>query len=198
MNEPSRESGEGTLEQAGERWRLRFVRVLSHPPEKVWRALTEEEHLAAWFPTTIEGKLEKGASLEFRFRGEEFPPVTGEMLECEPPRVLEFSWGFGPDDTRVPEEYRDEHPDRTRFELEPEDGGEGCRLTFTTTYDQVGKSARDAAGWHACLDALVERLGGEDPGDGSPQRWKTLNRRYVELFGPEAGTIGPPESMEEY
>ncbi len=36
---------------------VRFSRRLPHPPEKVWRALTEAEHLAAWFPTTVEGEL---------------------------------------------------------------------------------------------------------------------------------------------
>ena len=36
---------EGTLEDAGGRWRLRFTRPLAHPPGKVWRAITEPEHL---------------------------------------------------------------------------------------------------------------------------------------------------------
>src|SRR4051794_15127554 len=39
----------------GQRWNVSFERTLPHPPEKVWRALTEAEHLKAWFPTTIEG-----------------------------------------------------------------------------------------------------------------------------------------------
>ena len=195
MAETSGRKRDGELEQAGDRWRLRFERTLPHPPEKVWRALTEEEHLAAWFPTTIEGELEEGASLTFRFRGDELPPVDGEMLVCDPPRVLEFVWGFGPDDTRVPEEYREENPERSRFELEPE--GDGCRLIFTTTYDRVGTSARDAAGWHVCFDALAARLAGGEA-EGGPERWKVLNRRYAERFGPEAATVGPPDSMEEY
>lgn len=32
---------------------------------QVWRALTEERHLAAWSPTTIEGELKPGAPLRF-------------------------------------------------------------------------------------------------------------------------------------
>jgi uncharacterized protein YndB with AHSA1/START domain len=43
----------GTLEQTAAGPRLRFVRHLAHPPEKVWRAITEPEHLKAWFPDTI-------------------------------------------------------------------------------------------------------------------------------------------------
>src|SRR5438874_2545629 len=51
---------EGQLEQGGGRWRVRFTRRLGHPPEKVWRALTEPAHLATWFPTTIEGDRADG------------------------------------------------------------------------------------------------------------------------------------------
>lgn len=96
----------------------------------------------------------------------------------------------------MPAEYRGDGPERTRFELAPE--GDGCRLTFTTTYDRVGKSARDAAGWHVCFDLLESELAGEPRAEDSPERWKPLNRRYRERFGPEASTIGPPESMTEH
>ena len=38
----------GTLERVNGQARLRFTRRLDHPPEAVWRALTEAEDLAAW------------------------------------------------------------------------------------------------------------------------------------------------------
>lgn len=188
MIDPTRDAGEGILEQADGRWRLRFVRVLSHPPERVWRALTEEQHLAAWFPTTIEGEFREGAALHFRFRDGDLPPSTGEMIEWDPPHVLEFTWGFSGEEG--------DRPEQSRFELAPE--GDGCRLTFMTTYDQVGKSARDAAGWHLCFDLLAEHLAGKEASGSTPERWKPLNRRYADHFGSDAATIGPPESMEEY
>ena len=53
---------EGTLDRSGDRWALTFVRRLPHRPEKVWRALTEAEHLAAWFPSEIHGKRKRCAS----------------------------------------------------------------------------------------------------------------------------------------
>ncbi len=181
-----RDPREGTLERAGGRWRLRFERVLAHAPEKVWRALTEEEHLKAWFPTTIEGELRPGAALRFADRAAGWS-TTGEVIACEAPRVLEFTWGFGDEGGQA------EH---SRFELLPEAGG--CRLVFTTTYDQVGKSARDGAGWHDCLDLLAHHLAGT-PAPGSPvERWKALNRKYRERFGREASTIGPPDTMKEF
>ncbi|HEX7049933.1 MAG TPA: SRPBCC family protein [Longimicrobiales bacterium] len=188
MTEPMRDPGEGILEQADGRWRLRFVRALPYSRERVWRALTEERHLAAWFPTTIEGELRAGAALTFRFRGVEAPPTIGELIACEPPRLLEFTWG-GSEDGSTPLEH-------VRFELTPD--GAGCVLIFTTTYDAVGKSARDAAGWHVCFENLARRLAGEEPVANPAERWKPLNRLYAERFGPEASTIGPPQGHEEY
>ena len=38
------------------------------PSGSVWRALTDPDHLQAWFPTTIEGELSAGAPLRFGFR----------------------------------------------------------------------------------------------------------------------------------
>lgn len=189
MAEGARDPREGHLEEAGGRWRLKFERRLPHPPEKVWRALTEEEHLKAWFPTTIEGELRPGAPLRFRFRGEDVLPAAGEVTEYDPPRVFEFTWGLSEEDVSEPE--------RTRLEVRPD--GDGCVLTLTTTYDQVGKSARDAAGWHVCLDHLEAELAGVAPpappeGSGeSENAWAPLKAKYSALFGPDASTIGPPE-----
>ncbi len=188
MSERQRDPAQGMLEEVDGRWRLRFVRVLPHRPEKVWRALTEEQHLSAWFPTTIEGDLQNGAPLMFRHRNMAAPPITGEMLACDPPRLLEFTWGFSGDPG--------DQPELTRFELAPTNGG--CTLTLTTTYDAVGKSARDAAGWDDCLYLLAQHLAGEAPVGSGVERWKRLNRRYAELFGPASATIGPPEMFKEF
>lgn len=166
---------DGTLEQTGSGWQLRFERRLRHPPEKVWRVLTEPDHLVAWFPSTIEGERRAGAPLTFAFPFEDAPALDGEMLVYDPPSLLEFRW-----DTDI-----------VRFELEPADGG--CRLTFTTAIDQVGKGARDLAGWHACLDTLAHHLDGTAPPAQDPPRWAQLQARYAERLPDEASTVGPPE-----
>jgi uncharacterized protein YndB with AHSA1/START domain len=165
---------DGTLEQAGNRHRLRFTRTLRHPPEKVWRALTEDRELAAWFPTTIEGDLTAGAALQFNHRHRDLPTMHGQMLACEPPSLLEFNWGG----------------DVLRFELRAE--GDGTVLTLTDTLEELGKAARDGAGWHACLDTLAFHLDGRQPPWSSEARWSAVHDGYVEAFGPEAATIGPP------
>ncbi len=168
----------GELHRAGDRWQLRFTRRLAHAPGKVWRALTEPDHLATWFPSTIDGERTAGAELRFRFpESAATEPIGGRMLAFDPPRLMEFSWGG----------------DILRFELEPD--GEGTRLTLTDTFDDVGKAARDAAGWHECLDILGVSL------DGASRRtlgarWPELNHQYAEAFGPEATTVGPPKDWE--
>jgi uncharacterized protein YndB with AHSA1/START domain len=166
---------DGQLEQSDGRWRLRFTRKLPHTPETVWSALTEPEHLSAWFPTDIDGERKSGASLRFRFRGGEGPTVDGKMIAYEPPRLLEMRWG-------------DE--ETLRFELQA--AGGGTLLTFVNTLGQLGKASRDAAGWHASLDVLALHLDGQAAPWSPAERWSQVHGSYVERFGPDASTIGPP------
>jgi uncharacterized protein YndB with AHSA1/START domain len=161
----------GTLEQASTGWRLRFTRELDHPAERVWRAITEARHLAAWFPMRIQGDWVVGGQLTFADPDGQDLEFTGKVLAYQPPSVLEFSWG----------------PDVLRLEIAAR--GAGCTLTLLDTFDELGKAARDAAGWHVCLDLLAAHLdGGPEPGPG----WPELNQDYVQAFGPAAATIGPP------
>ena len=165
----------GTLERAGDVWVLRYRRRLSHPREKVWRALTEDEHLEGWFPTTIEGDRVAGAPLHFSFRQAEAAPFDGEMLAFDPPSVMELRWA----------------DDVLRFELSPDAGG--CVLDLTVTFPEYGKAARDAAGWHVCLEQLEHVVDGAALPWVPTQRWRAVHPEYVQRLGPQASVIGPPE-----
>jgi uncharacterized protein YndB with AHSA1/START domain len=166
----------GTVHQLDDgRWQLRFRRTLAHPQSKVWRAITEPEHLAHWFPTTIDGQRAAGAPLRFTFPGGEAPPFDGEMLTFVPESVMELRWG----------------PDVVRIELQPLP--DGTELTLLDTLEERGKAARDSAGWHTCLDALEASLEPDPDARGRLDDWRELHRHYVESFGPEAATIGPPD-----
>jgi uncharacterized protein YndB with AHSA1/START domain len=95
---------------------------LPHPPEKVWRALTEPELIARWLMPN-DFKLEVGHS--FTFQGHPIPAAgfggTGysEVLDFEPEKMLKIAWRAAPGD-----------PSRldstVTFTLEPE--GRGTRL----------------------------------------------------------------------
>jgi uncharacterized protein YndB with AHSA1/START domain len=164
----------GDLERSGDRWALRFRRQFAHPPDKVWRAVTEPGHLDAWFPQRIVGDWVAGARLSFESRNGEHPAFDGEVLACEPPSLLEFRWGT----------------DVIRFEIRA--AGGGCTFVLTDTFGELGKAARDAAGWHTCIDVLACHLDGTDAPWPTGERWGEVHPGYVERFGPEAATIGPP------
>ena len=159
--------------QQGGRWQLRFTRTLPHPQEKVWRAITEPEHLQAWFPDRLVGEWRIGAPLKFL---SEYGDHDGEVIAYEPPRLVEFRWG----------------PDVIRLEVAAD--AQGSRLTLIDTIDELGKAARDAAGWDECLLRLEHHLAGTAaPAPG--ERWKQVHPEYIERFGPEASTIGPPAQV---
>jgi uncharacterized protein YndB with AHSA1/START domain len=165
----------GDLTRAGDRWRLTFTRSLAHPREKVWRAITEPEHLAVWFPDRIVGEMRAGANL--RFVADAHDDFEGEMVAFDPPSVMELVWGT----------------DSIRIELEPE--GEGTVLRLIDTFDEQGKAARDGAGWHECLARLMADIEGQDPGPWGAE-WRASFERYQAHLGPAASTIGPPEGWE--
>jgi uncharacterized protein YndB with AHSA1/START domain len=166
----------GTLEHDAEgRPRLRFTRRLPHPPAKVWRAITEPEHLAAWFPDTVVVEhWEPGAPLRFEGAPVDGGSFEGEVLAFEPPHALELRWGT----------------DVLRLEVRPD--GDGTRLTLLDTLNAVGKAARDGAGWHICLDDLAYHLAGAVAPASATDRWRAVHPAYVASLGPEAATVGPP------
>jgi predicted 3-demethylubiquinone-9 3-methyltransferase (glyoxalase superfamily)/uncharacterized protein YndB with AHSA1/START domain len=124
---------------------LRFERLLDHPPDRVWLALTQLDQLRRWHPSPFELERRVGGTVSF------LPPEgnafgDGDVTAYEPSRLLAYSWG----------------EDHLRWELEPRDGG--TRLVLTHTFDDRLKAARDAAGWDLCLDALATSIAHvEDP-----------------------------------
>jgi uncharacterized protein YndB with AHSA1/START domain len=154
----------GTYQEIENRPALRFERRIAHPIEDVWRAVTEPGELAHWFPAEVTvDDLRPGGRMSFAFPDDAFPPSDGEIKECEPPRRFAFDWG-------------EEH---LRFELEPI--AEGTLLRFTHVLTARDQAARDAAGWHVCLDRLEQRLTGaetEAPGTEMTDEHRELYADY--------------------
>jgi uncharacterized protein YndB with AHSA1/START domain len=137
---------------------VRVERRFPHPVEKVWRAVTEPAHLAAWFPSPVELDLRPGGAM--RFAGEE---ATGRVLVVEPPTRFEFRW-----DT-----------DELRFALREEAGS--TVLVLTHLFDDRAGAASFAAGWGACLAALRAVVAGEPL--PPPDRLIERHEELVRLFG---------------
>ncbi len=68
--DPSTARADGTVEEIGGRYFLRFERRLPHPVETVWDALTRPERLRDWFGE-VEVKLElvEGGKFEVHTTG---------------------------------------------------------------------------------------------------------------------------------
>ena len=77
---------------------IEFEYDLAEPPEKVWRALTVPELLAAWMmPNDIMPEI----GYRFAFAGTD-AAIECEILDAEPERLLRYSWREQPGDARDP------------------------------------------------------------------------------------------------
>jgi len=171
-------AADAVLQQRDGRTVLRFERVLRHAPERVWRALTEQGELERWHPTPF---ALDAAGARVRFGGE---MGDGRLVEHDPPRTLAYAWG----------------EDELRWRLQPHD--DGTLLVLEHTFDDRWKAARDAAGWHLCLDALATVLDGGAPpaaadgDDAIPSQWAQLNSSYEQRFEiPHERATPPPTSQ---
>ena len=116
--------------------------------------------MASWFPSTVEVDLREGGAMRFTFDPHLAEPMDGRVVELDPPKVFAFLWG----------------KDLLRLELAPE--GDGTRLTLIQTLE-ADEAARNAAGWHVCLD----KLAGEDTD------WEPLYEEYQRRGVPAGAEI---------
>ena len=82
------------VRQDGDKWTLVLVRELTHPPDKVWRALTEPEHLRAWAPFDADRSLGQVGSAKLTTVGMPTPQVSEtKITRADAPKLLELNWG---------------------------------------------------------------------------------------------------------
>jgi uncharacterized protein YndB with AHSA1/START domain len=159
---------------------LRIERRLKHPPERVWRAITEPAQLNQWYPFPASA-VEPRAGGWIRFDAGPAGTVEAVVTEAEAPRVFAFRVPAG-DITPGGREG----DNLIHIELRP-DTGDGCLLIFTHTFVDLPAAASYAAGWQTCLAALELVV------DGRPVEVAdvsvALHERYVEKFGLDRGSI---------
>lgn len=156
---------DGTLQTVGGRPALRFERVLSHPVERVWRAVSVPAELERWFPAAADWTPATGETFEAG-------GMTGEVTEVQAPHRL--AWTFAGDDYA--------------FDLTEHAGG--CRLVFTHVFDDRTTAAQTAAGWDTYLSRLAPHLaGGHLAEEEAHEPWGDVHERYAERFNvdPEPG-----------
>jgi len=155
------------VRKGGDKWTLIVVRELHHAPEKVWRALTDTEHLREWAPFAVNRSLGAVGTVNLTWVGN--PQVLeARVTRVEAPRVLEIG--------------------DMRWELEPV--GSGTRLTLWHNIDRRFVTW-GAAGWHISFDTLERLLAGEPSkriagGHAmNSERWLQLVVEYAKQFGVE-------------
>jgi uncharacterized protein YndB with AHSA1/START domain len=128
-------------------------RTLSHPPEKVWRALTEGDLLACWI---MPNDFRPAAGHRFAFRTEASAYWNGvvqcEVLEVEPPHRLVLRWGDGtPEGGQV--------ATTVVFTLAAEAGGVRLRMEQSGFGPNQENNRRGAEfGWVKMMDGLEQVL----------------------------------------
>ena len=123
---------------------------LRHPPQKVWRALTDPAMLAQWLLPVIGLELEPGA--RFTFTAPPQPEWDGvvhcRVLEVDAQRKLSYAWVVGDIDTIV------------TFTLMP--SAAGTRLSLVQSGfkpDQKRNFGGARYGWKMMGGKLVDLLG---------------------------------------
>ncbi|HXZ12363.1 MAG TPA: SRPBCC family protein [Candidatus Sulfotelmatobacter sp.] len=161
------------VRKQGEKWTLILVRELSHPPEKVWQALTDPAHLREWAPFDVDGSLGEVGIVKLTWIGTP-TPIETKVTRADAPKVLEYG--------------------DTRWELEA--SGDGTRLTLWHDIDRRFISM-GAAGWHIGFDVLDRLLRGNPIGrlaGGEAMSfagWQRLNAEYAKQFGIKAPSWPP-------
>jgi uncharacterized protein YndB with AHSA1/START domain len=153
------------------------VRTYAHPPERVWRAVTDPAELVRWFPSAVDYEPQVGGTVSFS--GDPYMEnVQGVVLAYEPPRRFGFTWG----------------DDELHLSVEPVDHG-SCRLTLINVLSDRTTAARNAGGWYVCLAELEKAL------DGVPSRgphsedtvpWEPVYQAHVQAGLPSGAPIPDP------
>jgi uncharacterized protein YndB with AHSA1/START domain len=127
---------------------LVIERVFPHPPEKLWRALTESPLIAQWL---LKNDFEPVVGRKFQFRQEPVPNWDGaidcKVLLVEPIKRLSYSW-----DTLGLASV-------VLFTLSPAEGGTHVRMEHSGFPSEEGANYNGAKyGWRKFFDGLERML----------------------------------------
>jgi uncharacterized protein YndB with AHSA1/START domain len=155
---------------AGEARTALIRRRYDAPIEDVWDACTNPDRLNRWF-LQVTGDLRVGGT--FSLRGN----ASGEIVRCEPPRLLAVTWAFGDRPVDEVELRLSSDPDgETLLELE--------HATVSGLVEWEGEMVDVipgvGSGWEVPLIYLGRFLRGELP-DAPSAEWYEPNREDAEL-----------------
>jgi uncharacterized protein YndB with AHSA1/START domain len=130
---------------------LKFEQFYPHPPERVWKALTDPSALAAWY---MPNDFQPALGHQFTFRTDPAPGFDGvlrcEVIRLDPPRQLAYTFLGG----------WMNRPTVVTWSLLPQEGGTLLRLEHTgfSALDDPAIRSILEGGWGAFLPRIASVL----------------------------------------
>ena len=121
-------------------------REIAHPPEKLWRALTQPHLIEEWL---MKNDFAPVVGHSFKLRGEWGGVLDCEVLAIEPNRTLSYTWNHANDDAAF------DLQSVVTFTLTPTGAGTHLRMEqagFRPEHKQAFGGAM--AGWRQFFDKL--------------------------------------------
>jgi uncharacterized protein YndB with AHSA1/START domain len=127
-------------------------REMPHPPEKLWRALTQPHLIEQWL---MKNDFKPVVGHSFSLRGDWGGVLDCEVLALEPNRRLSYTWNFASDDAAL------DLKSVVTFTLTPTQAGTHLRMEqsgFRPEQKQAFGGAK--FGWQKFFDGLERVTGG--------------------------------------
>jgi uncharacterized protein YndB with AHSA1/START domain len=155
---------------------IEITKQIDASPDRVFRALTEADELAGWFPSSAESDPRTGGDYVLRFQfadGSRNHTYAGQYEDVTPNERVRYPWNGQFGDTTV------------EFTLRQSDGGTELRLVHSGWSDEAEESGRmHEQGWGFFLDNLERYLTGGDDQRGAAMQQETASAAGARAAGP--------------
>ena len=144
----------------GETHAITVEKVLPYAADRIWRTLTTSELLMKWL---MPNDFVAAVGHRFNFRTKPIGDWDGvvhcEVLDCDPPRLLRYSWKGGADTNP---QFGSKLDSVVTWTLTPVDGGTQVRMVHDGFVFPGNRFAFDmmSPGWSKIVDA-IGRVTGE-------------------------------------
>jgi uncharacterized protein YndB with AHSA1/START domain len=138
-----------------ERHAIVVEKVFPYSPERIWRALTRSELIAKWLmPNDFEPVVGYRFTFKTRPMGDWDGIVHCEVLQCEPPLLLRYSWKGGSD---ANPDYGSRLNSDVTWRLTRVEGGTHLKMVHDGFVFPGNRLAFDAMapGWGGVMEAIA-------------------------------------------